>query len=268
MRSVVVVSLLAAATFGACSQPLADKSGTGGTGGVGAVSGTGGAQSTCDALALQYSTAVQDAQACAVGAPDQCQQLLSPAVISCTCPVPANTAAPNMIKQAWQDAGCAAITSAPACASAPCRPCGSAFCAQDPLDTTGTKGYCAVAPAGTGGAGGGSSSDGGISDCNQLSQEYAAAIAAAMKCDVGASGQCAQQVPSFLSVCGWCPALVNDATELNQIHAAWTQAGCDKAVAVACPAIDCVLPNSGNCVATDGGGGTCVLNYGGPPLRK
>jgi hypothetical protein len=273
VRSLLALSLLAAAAVGACSQSLTDKSGTGGT--AGAATGTGGTggsavatggvggQNDCDALSAQYQTAVVDAQACAIGAPNQCQQLLKPSVVGCGCQVPANTSAPNIIQQAWVMAGCPLSTSAPACSSGPCRSGGNAVCAPSPDDSTGTTGICTYV-SGTGG----SSPDGGSDNCAALGQKYGAVLAASKSCDVGAPGQCAQPVVTSISLCsGACLDYVNDATELNQIQQAFNQTGCTS-VAVLCPAIACSTPTGSACVATDAGSGTCVATYSGEPFLQ
>jgi hypothetical protein len=105
------------------------------------------------------------------------------------------------------------------------------------------------------GLGSGCSSSGGAT-CSDLQARYADALPAALTCDVGGAGQCQQSVYEALSPCLGCMIYVNDAATLSTIKASWVQAGCDK-VAVACPALSCVQPTSGQCVAGDGGGGSC-----------
>ena len=75
---------------------------------------------------------------------------------------------------------------------------------------------------------------------------------------MGASGQCAAEVSSSLSACfSNCMTYVNDATTLNELKSRWQQAGCANQGPIACPAIACLLPSMGNCVASDGGDGVC-----------
>jgi hypothetical protein len=82
----------------------------------------------------------------------------------------------------------------------------------------------------------------------------------ARACTPGAANQCQVLVQTSLSVCPGCSTYVNDATKLDEIRAAWTSAGCGN-VAIACPAIACVLPGPSTCAPTDSGppGGTCTI---------
>ncbi len=71
--------------------------------------------------------------------------------------------------------------------------------------------------------------------------------------------QCQQSVDSSLSVCpSNCMTFVNDASALNDLKARWQSAGCASQGHVACPAIACVQPTKGSCIAADGGGGMCT----------
>jgi hypothetical protein len=287
MRSRLLVSLVFVVALGACgSQSLtSSKSGSGGMGGggpgtggqgantsaTGGSSGGTGGQSVCDTLVMAYQAAVRAAQSCAIGGTGQCQQVVPLTLSVCgSCPTyvndPTNV---NAIQQAWQAANCSKNSPPVPCALIECPAALNNVCAENPDDTTGTTGICSYVPPSTGGTGGsatggssgagGSSPDGGLSSCSELTTQYAAALAASKSCDIGASGQCAQQVPASLAVCsGGCTEYVNDATTLNQIQLKWNQAGCGN-VAVLCPAIACLQPYAGVCVATDGGSkGTCL----------
>ncbi|HSZ82308.1 MAG TPA: hypothetical protein VLA14_08500 [Polyangia bacterium] len=123
---------------------------------------------------------------------------------------------------------------------------------------TGTAGHAGGAGAtGTAGAVGGAGQGGGAS-CSDLESQYGAAVTAARGCTVSASGQCAQSASGELSACfSNCLIFVNDATALNALKAQWLQAGCANQGVIACPAIACVQPAQGRCVAGDGGGGVC-----------
>jgi hypothetical protein len=123
---------------------------------------------------------------------------------------------------------------------------------------TGTAGHVGGAGAsGTAGAVGGAGHGGGAS-CSDLESQYSAALTEARSCTVHANGQCAQSASGSLSVCfSNCLIFVNDATTLNALKAEWLQAGCANQGPVACPAIACLQPAQGNCVAGDGGGGVC-----------
>jgi hypothetical protein len=133
--------------------------------------------------------------------------------------------------------------------------------------TAGTTGAAGGGTAGsTGAAGHGTSGttghDGGAPDsgssCTDLQTQYGEALAAARTCTVGAANQCAQAASSWLSPCfSNCLTYVDDASALNQIKSAWVAAGCANQGPIACPAIACIQPLMGNCVATDGGGGVC-----------
>lgn len=115
----------------------------------------------------------------------------------------------------------------------------------------------AAGSSGVAGAGGGSS-------CDDLDRAYVAALAIAQRCDVGSQGTCQQEASPSLSPCTYsCPTIaVNDATALNLIKAAWLQQQCEVAPAF-CPAIACVQPAGGACVAGDSGGGRCQTRYSG-----
>jgi hypothetical protein len=297
-----LISVVVGLALGACSQSLTpDKTGSGGTGGVvmgstggaigstgGAIGSTGGAggQSLCSALVTEYQAAVQAERSCAIGGTGQCdQQVVATLSVCGSCPVAVNDATkPNAIRTAWESAGCAMLNPAPPCALIGCPlVTTSGACIENPDDTTGSAGICSFAPgtggtSGTGGMGatggasgkggtGGSSPDGGVPSCGELSVQYAAAMAAAKGCNAGATGQCAQQVPSSLGVCaGGCMDYVNDSTELYQILMTWSAEGCGNA-AVVCPLIACLPPTSSTCVASDAGIGTCTSNYGTVDLR-
>ncbi|HEY4394173.1 MAG TPA: Kazal-type serine protease inhibitor family protein [Polyangia bacterium] len=113
----------------------------------------------------------------------------------------------------------------------------------------GNAGY--AGSSGVGGAGGGPS-------CGDLVRAYADAVPIAEQCDVDAQGGCRQAVAPSLSPCAYScsTTYVNDATTLNLIKAAWLQQQCEDSAAL-CPAIACVQPAGGACVASDGGGGRC-----------
>jgi len=91
--------------------------------------------------------------------------------------------------------------------------------------------------------------------------EYAAAMPEARACTPGAANQCQVLVETTLSVCPGCSTYVNDATKLNEIRQAWTNAGCAAVTGIACPAILCIAPGPVTCAATDSGppGGTCTI---------
>jgi hypothetical protein len=127
---------------------------------------------------------------------------------------------------------------------------------------TGAAGTTGAAGHGTAGTTGAAGHDGGAADsgasCTDLQSQYGEAFVAARMCNVGAANQCAQPVSSSLSPCfSNCMIYVNDASTLNAIKTAWLAAGCANQGPIACPAIACIQPSMGNCVASDGGGGVC-----------
>lgn len=128
------------------------------------------------------------------------------------------------------------------------------------IATDGGADYGTGGQSGSGGQGGtgGSPGDGGLSTCADLQNAYEDALNAERTCTVGSSTDCQQLVSSSLSPCFTnCKTYVNDATTLNAIELKWEQAGCGN-VAVACPAIAClVVHTNGMCIATDGGPGFC-----------
>lgn len=145
--------------------------------------------------------------------------------------------------------------------------CGSVLAPSDGGGGSGGGGAAGHGGGGNGGSGG-QRTDSGVS-CTDLQGEYAAAMSAAQSCEVNASGQCQQLASTSLSPCSVnCTTYVNDASELNAIKQSWTAAGCDSLVGVACPAIACLQPAQGLCVASDGGGGVCSSGYGGLPTPQ
>jgi hypothetical protein len=106
--------------------------------------------------------------------------------------------------------------------------------------------------SGTGGAGG----QGGAKTCDALETDYGTALTAAMKCTLGASGQCQQLVNRSLS-CPGCKQYVNDTTELTAIQTAWDNQNCNSGGHV-CPAIACVVPTTSVCTGNPTAGGPSV----------
>jgi hypothetical protein len=182
VRSPPLISILVAATTGACSQSLVpNMSGTGGAatapGGAtgGATPGTGGFGGSvapgCSELAAQYQAALPAAETCHVGASGQCQQAVTASLpFGCACPTYVTDSSElTTITQAWQAAGCQGAT--PPCAlvdcSAPNTTCVSVdggslgFCSYVPSFGTGAAGASGVGGTGGGGGVGGSAVDGG-----------------------------------------------------------------------------------------------------------
>ncbi len=109
--------------------------------------------------------------------------------------------------------------------------------------------------AGGSDAGGGGGQGGGES-CDALETDYGTALTAAMKCTLGASGQCQQLVNRSLS-CAGCKEYVNDTTTLSTIQTAWDDQNCGS-VPHACPAIACVVPTTSVCTSSPAAGGATV----------
>ena len=282
MRSLLWLSLVLAATT-ACNQSLAPNvTGTGGAGTGGGAGGTGpgtgglggSVSSVCNALVAEYQSAFTAAETCQVGATGQCQQLVTGRLSGCSCPTyVTDTSALSAIEGAWQAAGCGVVPMAscnnilcPATLNTTCVPTdgGSVgFCSYVP-NSGGTTGVGGTDGGGSGGSsgGGGSSLDGGLSGCGTLASEYAAVLTGARSCTAGASGQCGQQVPSFLSPCrSGCTQFVTDSGVLDTIRKEWETTGCGD-VAVACPAIACAHATGAACIASDAGGSVCSTIYG------
>jgi hypothetical protein len=98
--------------------------------------------------------------------------------------------------------------------------------------------------------------------CASLRGQYAAALDTAKTCNpLVKSLQCQMTRPNALA-CPSCSTHVQTTTELDALQAQWTAANCQSQV-FACPAIACINPDNGSCVATDGGGagGVCKDNY-------
>ena len=106
--------------------------------------------------------------------------------------------------------------------------------------------------SGTGGAGG----QGGGKSCDALETDYGNALTAAMKCTLGASGQCQQLVNRSLS-CPGCKQYVNDTTALSAIQTAWDNQNCNSGGHV-CPAIACVVPTTSVCTSSPTASGPSV----------
>jgi hypothetical protein len=288
MRSLLLLSILLGAAT-SCNQSLTpdmtgtggSRTGAGGAGGTGrATGGSGGSvSSVCNALVAEYQSAITAAETCQVGATGQCQQLVSARLNGCSCPTyVTDSSAISMIEDAWGRAGC--IAPGPVC---------NLLCPA-PLNTTcvatdgGSIGFCSYVPGtgGTSGAGGtsgtnatggrgatggttgagGSTVDGGFSNCGTLASEYAAVLIGARSCTAGATGQCAQQVPSSLSACNsGCTQFVTDSGVLDVIRQKWNADGCGN-LPVACPLIACAPATGASCLQSDAGGSVCSTTYG------
>jgi hypothetical protein len=285
MRSLLLLSILLAAAT-ACNQSLTpdmtgtggSKTGSGGEGGTGpATGGSGGSvSSVCNTLVAEYWPAVTAAQACQVGASGQCQQLVTATLTGCSCPTyVTDSSVLSTIEGAWAAAGCAGA--GPVCDLL----CPAALNTTCVATDGGTTGVCSYVPGtggtsgaggtsgtdGRGGAGGtagsgGSTVDGGLSSCGTLASEYAAVLTGARSCTAGATGQCAQEVPSFLSICNsGCTEFVNDSSVLDGIQKKWYAAGCGNTSAL-CGISACTPATGGTCVAGDAGGSVCSTTYG------
>jgi hypothetical protein len=215
----------------------------------------------CDALATEYQYAVTAAQSCTLGAASQCQLAVPAVLAACgSCPTFVNDdTKPKAIQAQWQAAGCLTASPPVPCVQTLCIPPPSMCVASD------SGGASCAFVSGAGGSGGSSGkagstgSDGGISECDALATKYQTVLSLVQSCTVGATGQCGQLVPNWLSVCSSCSIYVNDASTLNQIQIAWNQAGCANKVDIACPAIDCIAPISSSCIGPPGGTGSCSI---------
>jgi hypothetical protein len=66
------------------------------------------------------------------------------------------------------------------------------------------------------------------------------------------------QQPADTSLpCAGCKTWVDDKQPLDDVRQKWKDAGCDK-IHRFCPAIACVNPGSGICLAKAGGSGMCM----------
>jgi hypothetical protein len=277
MRSPLLLSILLGATLGACTQPLtSDKTGTGGTGGGagGANPGTGGLGGSsvaplCDTLVAEYQSAATAALGCQVGASGQCQQVVSATLSDCTCSIyVTDDAALATIRNAWQAAGC--VVPGPSCDLL----CPVALNSTCVSTDGGSTGFCSYVPGtgGTGGAGvggatggttgaGGSPVDGGLGPCDMFATEYAAVLSGARSCTAGATAQCAEQVPSWLSPCfADCTEFVTDSSVLDVIRQEWDAASCGATITL-CPLIACRHATGAVCASSDAGGSVCSTSY-------
>jgi hypothetical protein len=279
MRTRALLSILLAATSGACSSSLTPSmggtggitTGYGGTGAIGmATGGTGGSKpgtggvagttgiGICETLTAEYGSALAAAGNCQVGVSGQCQQIVGGALEGCVCPTAVtDSSALGAIQMAWQASGCAG-TAKP--------PCGIACPA--PLNTTcvatdgGTAGYCSYVPGtgGTSGAGGSpAATDAGLGSCDTLEAEYEGVLIGAESCTAGEANQCGQSVPPSLVPCGSaCTVYVNDSSILDLIRRKWDDVGCGTGP-INCPLL-APCPNSGHggaCLPSDAGGSVC-----------
>jgi hypothetical protein len=129
--------------------------------------------------------------------------------------------------------------------------------------TTGQGGDRSIGGSGGGGTAGrggggntgsaGHSADAGNS-CADIETEYNNALAGAVACTLGATGQCSHLVDTSLS-CPGCKRYVNTVTQLDAAQAAWNDQGCGATPHI-CPQIACVTPGPATCMAgsTTGGG--------------
>jgi hypothetical protein len=100
--------------------------------------------------------------------------------------------------------------------------------------------------------------------CRGLTDAYMAALAEAKQCNPLAKSIQCQATAARSLPCGNCVTHVQDSTKLTEIQMKWTSTGCRSGP---CPAIACILPGVGQCVANDGGGGggTCTDTF---PMMK
>jgi hypothetical protein len=124
----------------------------------------------------------------------------------------------------------------------------------------------ATGTAGAGGAtgtAGKTGTDGGAADagetCAQIEADYAAALAAAQKCNLALNRLTCQLQASTGLRCPGCTVWVDDDRELKAIAAKWDAAGCAAMGVKICPLIACVAPGKAMCVADSAGSimGTC-----------
>jgi hypothetical protein len=96
---------------------------------------------------------------------------------------------------------------------------------------------------------------GEMPSCSVIATQYTQTLADAQVCDVGASNECQNLVPSSLSACPVCMTYANVSLTLDTLKADWVQQNCG-ASSGTCPALTCQQPTSGSCAS----GGTCVSN--------
>jgi hypothetical protein len=107
----------------------------------------------------------------------------------------------------------------------------------------------AAGDSGSGGAGGGEMT------CAELSAAYDAELAPAKVCSPSAvTAQCQTKVKSVLGCDSSCDTVVNNATTLNALAAAFSSQSCPPPV---CPAVSCTATQLGVCTAGGGSGATC-----------
>ncbi|HVR64892.1 MAG TPA: hypothetical protein VMU50_23505 [Polyangia bacterium] len=111
---------------------------------------------------------------------------------------------------------------------------------------------------GSGGSGVDAGSDGSGGDtCAKLRAEYDAAFNQARMCNPLAKSVQCQATASPSLPCPGCVEHVQSTTALDDIRARWNEMNCASGP---CPAIACVLPGTGACVANpdDATAGTCT----------
>jgi hypothetical protein len=261
-----MVALVAALAAGCSAAPLVggnagfdggSASFDAGNAGFDSGSDLGGA--SCDQLVAWHAVALTEALVCTPGAPNQCQALAEVVPLACPTNACENYEYVNDVTRAKAFLGSwyqscvpsdpcsevlACIGTAPRATCVPTSPGASTgTCTPSPSD-----GVSTVAP------------DGGES-CYQLSNDYTAAVRAALACTPGASNQCQAQVTPNLFPCGDCQTMeaANDATAVNAIWQRWAAQCADTAD---CLQVGCHPPpgQTGVCVPVDGGplGGICV----------
>lgn len=116
----------------------------------------------------------------------------------------------------------------------------------------------AGSPGGTGGSGSGGAPG---ASCATISEQYQEELQNAKRCTVGLRAACQHRVAASL-MCG-CTTFVHVREKLDELATEWAKAGCDKQSWI-CPAIACIAPMSGQCVATSTGAttGMCQDNSG------
>jgi hypothetical protein len=110
-----------------------------------------------------------------------------------------------------------------------------------------------TASGGSLGSGGGGGSGPDPSKCDQLASDYQKEMPNAKMCTIGSSvPQCQTPIAGSLGCLSSCKTYVQTATTLMEIASKWTNEGCGSINRV-CPAIACIAPQPGTCVASTTG---------------
>jgi len=126
----------------------------------------------------------------------------------------------------------------------------------------GSGGTGATGSGGRPGSGGTSGSGGATAMCDEIANDYRAALPSAQACNTVTGltvPQCQKMTPASLGCGSTCIIYVQDSTKLSEIQKRWNSLDCQSIIRT-CPAVLCVDAKPGNCYASAGSAAASCQN--------